>query len=112
MSAESPWLVLLVAALATYGSRALGVLVSGRIDPNGPVFQWVGCVAYALLAALVARMILLPLGALQGVPLWGRLAAVAAALLGFRLFGRSIPAGVVAGVATLALAAWGLGGVG
>ncbi|CAK0749694.1 AzlD domain-containing protein [Azospirillaceae bacterium] len=99
----SPWLVLAVAGLVTYLSRALGVLVSGRINPNGPVFEWVACLAYALLAALVARMIVLPLGALQAVPLAGRLGAAAAALITYFVCRRSIPLGVLAGIGTLML---------
>ncbi len=102
MTDASIWLTLLAAALATYFWRALGVLVAGRIDANGPVFEWVGCVAYALLAGLTARMILLPIGALQATDLGCRLIAVAVAVIALRLCRGNIAAGVLAGVATLA----------
>ncbi|MEI6560334.1 MAG: AzlD domain-containing protein [Rhodospirillaceae bacterium] len=102
--ADAPiWLTLLAAALATYFWRALGVLVAGRIDPNGPVFEWVGCVAYALLAGLTARMILLPIGPLQATDLGSRLLAVAMAVAALRLSRGNLALGVATGVTTLAV---------
>lgn len=92
-----PWLIVLVGAVATYVWRALGVLLSGRIDPEGPVFRWVGCVAYAVLAGLIARMILLPVGSLAATPLTSRVAAAATALGVFYLVRRNLPLAVVAG---------------
>ena len=103
MADASIWLTLLAAALATYFWRVLGVLVAGRIDPNGPVFEWIGCVAYALLAGLTARMILLPIGSLQATDLGCRLIAVAVAVAAHRLARGNIALGVLAGVVTLIL---------
>jgi branched-subunit amino acid transport protein len=96
-----PWLLLLGGALVTYLWRGLGVAISGRIAPDGPLFEWVSAVAYALLAALIARMVIDPMGALAATPLVDRLAGVAAALAAFLLARRSLPAGVMAGVAVL-----------
>lgn len=98
-----PWLVVLAAAAATYTWRALGVALSGRIDPEGPVFRWVGCVAYAVLAGLIARMILLPVGSLATTPMASRAAATAAALAVFYLARRNLPLSVLAGGGTLTL---------
>src|SRR3954452_10638858 len=97
------WLivVLIAGAAATYVWRALGVALSGRIDPSGPVFEWVGCVAYALLAALIARMIVIPVGPLEATDLSARLVSAAIALAAFFLTRKSIFVGVTAG--TLAL---------
>lgn len=96
-----PWLAVLVGAAATYVWRALGVMLSGRIDPEGPVFRWVGCVAYAVLAGLIARMILLPVGSLAATPLFSRVAAAATALAVFYLVRRNLPVAVVAGGAAM-----------
>ena len=92
------WLLVLAGIGATYLWRALGVLLSARIDPEGPTFRWVTCVSYAMLAALIARMILQPLGALADTVLIDRLIALACALVIFFLTGRSILTGVLAGV--------------
>jgi branched-subunit amino acid transport protein len=98
-----PWLLLLAGALVTYVWRAIGVAVSGRIAPDGALFEWVSAVAYALLAALIARMIIEPMGPLQQTPLIDRLAGVALALGAFVLSRRNLLAGVGTGVAALVL---------
>jgi branched-subunit amino acid transport protein len=108
-SALWPLIVVLVGAAATYVWRALGVALSGRIRADGPMMEFIGCVAYALLAGLITRMILLPIGPLQATGLAARLIAVAAGIAAFYLLRRNLLAGVIAGAATLAaLAALGL----
>ncbi|MCW2247512.1 branched-subunit amino acid transport protein [Azospirillum fermentarium] len=106
MGTGDVWLPLLVAAAVTYAARGLGVALGGRLDPNGAVFRWVGCVAYALLAGLVARMIVFPVGPLAAAGLGVRLAATAMALGVFWITGRSVLWGAVAGVAGLILLLW------
>lgn len=98
-----PWLMLGLVALVTYGWRGIGVALSGRIDPNGAAIRWVGCVAYALLAGLIARMIVLPQGPLQDTAMTDRLAAAAIALVIFLLTRRNMVAGVFAGAVALVL---------
>ncbi|HSD34998.1 MAG TPA: AzlD domain-containing protein [Alphaproteobacteria bacterium] len=98
-----PAALLLVAAAATYVSRGLGVMLAGRIDPAGPLFAWVGLVTYALLAGLIARMILLPIGALQETTLLARLAATALAAGVFFATRRNLLLGVASGSILLAL---------
>jgi branched-subunit amino acid transport protein len=101
MSETGIIVVLLAGAAVTYVWRFLGVALSGRINPNGPVFEWVGCVAYALLAGLIARMIVMPVGPLQGTDLGNRLASAGIALAIFFIARRSIVLGVTAGTAAL-----------
>ena len=67
MSAQTPiglWVILILASLGTYAWRALGVLLSGRLHEGSPMFRWVSCVTYAMVAALVVRIIVLPIGVL------------------------------------------------
>ncbi|MFO1190358.1 MAG: AzlD domain-containing protein [Alphaproteobacteria bacterium] len=88
--------------------RFMGVLLSARIDPNGPLMRWFVCVAYAMLAALVAGYFVLPGGALGTTPIASRLAALAAAAVAYVLLGRRIAIGVTVGlVAFLAVEALG-----
>ena len=77
--------------------RALGVVAAGRLDVRGPLFDWIRCVAYGLLAALISRMIFLPTGGLAATPLWPRLVAAAIALGAFYLARRNLFLGVLAG---------------
>ena len=102
-----PFAVILVGAAATYIWRGLGVALSGRIDPDGRAFAWAACIAYALVAALVARMIVLPTGPLAETPLADRLGATVLALAVYFLVGRNMLWSVGAGVGALTLATWG-----
>lgn len=98
------WPLVIAGIAVTYGWRALGTLLSARIQPDGAAFQWVSCVSYAMLAGLIARMTLLPYGALAEVPLTDRLLAMACAFLVFFALKRSILPGVTAGALVLVAA--------
>ena len=100
---SSAWWFILVGALVTYAWRGAGVALSGRIDPNSALMRWTACVAYALLAGLIARLIVAPQGAVGEVALWIRLGAASVAILAYFLCRRSIPLGVAAGAAWLML---------
>ena len=58
-------LSIIVTSLATYISRFLGVLSSVRIKETSKLFRWFNCLAYATLAALIARTIIFPVGVLS-----------------------------------------------
>jgi len=97
--------MILLTAAACFPWRGLGVLLSGRIDPNGPAFRWVGCVAYAMLAGLFARFIVLPEGALETIPPAVRVATCVAAVAVYFLARRRMPVAIAGGlVAYLVLA--------
>ena len=103
-----PELALLVlgCAIATYAWRGLGLLVSGRVRIDSDFFVWAGCVAYALIAGLAVRIILLPAGTLATTPLPERLIACAIALIAYFALRKNLFIGIVAGfVALVALIA-------
>ena len=60
-------LVIIVTSVATYLSRFLGVLSSEKIKETSKIYRWFNCLAYSTLAALIARMIIFPSGALAEV---------------------------------------------
>lgn len=93
------WTLVIASILATYLWRFLGTLFSKRIDPDGALFQWVTCVSYCMLAGLISRMILVPVGNLASVPLWIRLLGVLAALAIFFVAGRIMLVAVGSGLA-------------
>lgn len=66
------WLALSAACIGTYICRAAGVKLSGHINQDSEVFRWLSAVTYAMVAALTVRMILMPLGLLDTVPLFLR----------------------------------------
>jgi len=69
-------LSIIVTSLATYVSRFLGVLSSVRIKEESKIFRWFNCLAYATLAALIARTIIFPVGALSEASYLSRLLVV------------------------------------
>jgi len=58
-------IAILVTSLATYLSRFLGVVSAEKIKETSKIFRWFNCLAYSTLAALIARMIVFPVGALS-----------------------------------------------
>ena len=70
------FLVILVTSLATYMSRFLGVISSENMDIKSKIFRWFNCIAYAILAALITRMIIFSAGVLEDAMLWSRLIVV------------------------------------
>ncbi len=98
------WGLLALVSLATYIWRAGGVVIAARIDPNGPLAQWFSCVAYGMLAGLISRIMLMPIGILAETPLFDRLAALAAGFAVFFIFKRNmLPATLGATVLFLGL---------
>ena len=69
-------LSIIVTSLATYVSRFLGVLSSVRIKEESKIFRWFNCLAYATLAALIARTIIFPVGVLLDASYLSRLLVV------------------------------------
>ena len=96
--------LVLACAAGTYLWRALGVAVAGRLDPDGEIFSWMGCVALAMIAGLVSRMLIDPVGVLATTSLLERLGATACGLvMYFGLTRRNLLAGVVGGCVAIVL---------
>lgn len=95
------FVMLLVGFLPTEIWRSLAVIAGRRVQEGSEIFIWVKAVASALLAAVIARLILMPSGTLADIPLALRLGCVLAGVAGFFAFRRSILAGVLAGEAVL-----------
>ena len=93
----SALLVIALAAVATYASRFVGTLVSGKITVNSPIIDWITCVTYALLAGLVVRMIWMPIGALADTPDWMRFVAAGTGLAVFLASKHNVGLGVLSG---------------
>jgi len=99
MSANAElWLLMFTCAAATYLWRGLGVLLSGRLEPRSALFEWVSCVAYALVAGLIARIIVVPSGLLAQTALVERLLACAVAYLAYRISRGNMFIGLLGGV--------------
>ena len=67
---------ILVTSLATFLSRFLGAITSQGIKETSKLFKWFNCLAYATLAALIARTIIFPAGVLMDASYSSRLSVV------------------------------------
>ena len=95
------WLLVIACSLGTYLWRALGVLLSGRITVESELFKWVACVAYAMVAGLISRLLVMPTGLLAQTTLTERLLACVLALAAYYLSRRNLLVGCAAGVAAI-----------
>ena len=75
--------VILVTSFATYLSRFLGVVSSEKIKETSKIFKWFNCIAYSVLAALIARMVIFPAGELAESGIVIRLFVVAVSVAMF-----------------------------
>ncbi len=93
-----PYLALiLVGFLPNEIWRMLGILVARQLDEQSELLVWVRAMATAVLAGVISQLVLVPPGALAGVPIGARLAAVVIGFLAFLAVRRSVFAGVLAG---------------
>jgi Branched-chain amino acid transport protein (AzlD) len=110
---DGPWwpylALLLFGVLPTEIWRWLAVAFARRLDEDAPLLEWVRSVATALLAAVVAKLVIFPTGALAALPLWVRLGALGVGLAVLALRRTAVLPALVAGLAALTLAGWWLG---
>ena len=96
------WLLLAACGAVTYLWRGPGVLLSSGMDPRSRGFTWISCVAYAIIAGVVSRMLVMPTGELAEITAAERALGSAAALAAyFWMTKRNLFWGTLAGAAAL-----------
>ena len=91
----NPWYILLLCTAGTFFWRSAGVVLSRHINLEGTLFQWLNCVAYALLSGLITWVIILPSGQLENTILPDRLFPIIVGFFVFFLFNKNIIAATV-----------------
>ena len=86
--------IFLAGSVATDMWRFLGVYFAGLVDERAEILVFVRTVATALVAAVIAKLLLYPDGALAASPVWLRIGAAATGLLSYVVSGRRIIVGV------------------
>ena len=76
-------IVILVTSFATYLSRFLGVVSAEKIKETSKIFKWFNCLAYSTLAALIARIVIFPAGALAEADYFIRFIVIVVSLIIF-----------------------------
>ena len=106
MTLSEFWPFIFIAVAGFLGTdlwRWLGVIAGKRLDESSELLSWVKATATALVAGVIAKLILFPLGELVAIPLAVRVAAAAIGFLAFLLIRRSLFAGVLVGEVVLLL---------
>lgn len=97
-----PYLLLvLVGFLPNEVWRFLGLVLARGLNEESEWVVWSRAVATAILAGVIAKLVLFASGALAGIPLPVRVAAVIGGFAAFLAVRRSVFIGVVAGEAVL-----------
>lgn len=65
MSSNYIYIAILIASVATYASRLLGAISANYVNEEGKLFKFISCISYGILAALIARIFIHPVGALE-----------------------------------------------
>jgi hypothetical protein len=99
-------LVILAGFVPTEIWRSLAVVFVGGLDEDSEWLILVRAIATALLAAVVARLVLLPPGELTAIPLAIRVGAVAGGFLVYVLARRSVFLGILFGELVIVAGAW------
>ncbi len=94
-------LIVLAGVLPTAVWRWAGVALAGRMSPDSEVLTWVRAVATALIAAVIAKLVLYPSGALADMPITLRLGAAGIGFLAFVTTGKNVLVGVLIAEAVL-----------
>ena len=90
-------LIIMVGTLMTEPWRWAGVRLSRDLSVDSEIFRWVRAVSTAMVAGLVARLLVFPIGQLDTIPLSVRLAAFAIGISVYLFMGRRLALGVAAG---------------
>ncbi|WP_339757360.1 AzlD domain-containing protein [uncultured Hoeflea sp.] len=97
-----PYVFIAIAGwLATDIWRWLGVLIGNRLAQDSAALTWVRAVATALLAAVIAKLILYPVGELQNVPVAIRVAAASVGFAAFLMAGKRTWVGIAVALGCL-----------
>ena len=109
-SSEALWLTLTVAGTAANEIwRMSGVWLSHGVDPQGPLMLWVKDVSTALVAALIARLLLQPIGSLSSIAGSVRLIAFATGVAAYVFSRRSLAIGLACAEVAFFASHWAFG---
>ena len=81
MIGNDPLFLLMFVLMGTFLLRAVGVIGAGHMEQDTPLFRWIGCVAFAIAAGIMAKILFIPSGVLAEAPLISRLGGAAVGLL-------------------------------
>jgi branched-subunit amino acid transport protein len=90
MSNQFIYLSILVASVGTYFCRAFGVFSARKISTDSPIFNWIKCVSIGVISAVIARIILFPVGILSEATSMSRIICTLIALVIYFSFKKNV----------------------
>ena len=100
--APMAWALLGGALAGTVALRMTGVVAGSLLREGTALYRWIGCVAFAISAGLMAKLLFVPTGVLAETPLLPRILGVAVGLGVLWLGGRHLGVAILAAVAAFA----------
>ena len=97
------WLILVLVIFGTFFWKFIGVVAAGKIRDDSEVLEWVTCVAFAITAGIMIKVLIVPGGVLAEAPLLARFCGVAFGVTAFFLSGRKIVVGLGVGSSVFAI---------
>jgi hypothetical protein len=96
------WLILVLVILGTFFWKIIGVVAAGKIRDDSEVLEWVSCVAFAITAGIMIKVLMASSGILAEAPLLARFCGVAFGVTAFFLSDRKIFVGLGVGLSVFA----------
>ncbi len=94
---ENIYIAIIIASIATYICRGLGVFSSSRLSVDSDLFELIKCISIGVIVAVIARIILFPVGLLEASPVYSRIIGVITLLFIYFVFNRNILLSTVMG---------------
>lgn len=87
---ENIYLAIIIASIATFLCRSLGVFFSTKLRPDSNIFELIKCISIGVIVAVIVKIVLFPVGLLNESPIYSRLFGVIILILSYFLFKKNI----------------------
>ena len=95
MIVENIYISLIVAAIATYACRFLGVIFSSKLSTEGWLFDWMKCISIGIIVAVISKIILFPEGFLEETSTLSRIISTISLLIVYFFLKKNILLAVI-----------------
>ena len=92
------WLILGLVIFGTFFWKFIGVVAAGKVRGGSDVLEWVSCVAFAITAGIMIKILMVPSGTLSEASVLSRFCGAAFGIIAFFLSGRKIIVGLGVGL--------------
>ena len=100
---ENIYIAIIIASIATYICRTSGVFFSTRLKVESNIFELIKCISIGVIIAVIARIILFPVGLLEASPINSRLIGVFFLFISYFLFKKNILLSTILGTTSFFL---------